>query len=160
MNKKTLLNAVVADLMAKAELYDDAARTAHADATHEENQPEDPYDTRGLEASFLAAGQSRQTLELERAIATLREMPLRKFAVEEPIDVGALVELEAKGEGPALYFIGPCAGGTEVVVNKRDVLVLTMQSPLGQQIAGRRQGDRLRIRIGGQTNEYKVLSVS
>jgi len=39
-------------------------------------------------------------------------------------------------------------------------LVITPQSPLGQQLVGRKQGDRLKIEIAGSRNEYRVLSVS
>lgn len=45
------------------------ARTAHAEATHEESRPEDKYDTRGLEAAYLASGQAKQAAEAKRAIA-------------------------------------------------------------------------------------------
>ena len=82
---------------------------------------------------------------------------MRKFAPEEPVETGALVELEQDGTGN-LYFIGPCAGGKEVVQDKREVMVITLQSPLGGQLKGRKAGDR--VTLPGHKNEYRILSVS
>jgi transcription elongation GreA/GreB family factor len=59
--------------------------------------------------------------------------------------VGALVELKTRRE-QTLYFLGPSAGGTEVVHEKRTVLVLTPQSPLGAQLMGRKAGDKLKMK--------------
>lgn len=160
MNKKAILQKIIDDLTARVTLHVEAARTAHAEATDEENKAEDQYDTRGLEAAYLAAGQSRQTAETERAIVEFRALDLRKFGPKDPVDLGALVDLQAGGEDPALYFIGPSAGGTEVVHDKRSILVITPQSPLGERLVGRKQGDKLKIRIAGETNEYRLLAVS
>ncbi len=159
MNKKLIVRKIVDDLTARAALHVDAARAAHAEATDVENKAEDRYDTRGLEAAYLAAGQSRQTAETERAIAAFKTMKLPKFGPKDPVDLGALVDLQVKGEDPSLYFIGPSAGGTEIVHEKRTLLVITPQSPLGEQLVGRKQGDRLKIRIAGTSNEYRLLTV-
>ncbi len=160
MNKKAILQKIIDDLTARVTLHVDAARAAHAEATDEENKAEDQYDTRGLEAAYLAAGQSRQTAETEQAIRDYQGLEVRKFNPKDAVDLGALVDLQAKGEEPSLYFVGPSAGGTEVVHEKRTILVITPQSPLGEQIVGRKQGDKLKIRIAGEKNEYQILAVS
>jgi hypothetical protein len=59
------------------------------------------------------------------------KLDVRKFEAGEPIDVGAFAEPELGAE-TAAYFIGPRAGGTEVLHGKREVLVITPQSPLGE----------------------------
>lgn len=158
MNKSTLIKKIIAQLKAELELYFRAAQAAHAEATHEQSKAENKYDTRGLEASYLARGQSKQAAELRAAIEDFENLPARKFAAGEPIDIGALVELELKGER-MFYFLGPRAGGTEVVHEKQEVLVLTPQSPLGEQLQGRKQGDRLKLSIAGARDEYRVVTV-
>ncbi len=160
MNKKDIIQKIIDDLTARVALHVEAARAAHDEAVHEESRAEDEYDTRGLEASFLAAGQSRQTAETERAIREFQELDVRRFGPQDPVDLGALVDLERKGATPELYFVGPSAGGTEVTHGKRTILVITPQSPLGEQIVGRKQGERLKIRIAGETNEYRLLAVT
>jgi hypothetical protein len=69
-------------------------------------------------------------------------LPVRDFAAHEPIALGALIELE-DSEERLFYFLGPCAGGTEVSEEGRPVQVITAQSPLGRQLLGKRVGERL-----------------
>jgi len=157
MNKRLLIKKIIARLTAELEVYYRAAQFSRAEATHEQNKAESKYDTRGLEASYLARGQSKQAAELETAIETYQELKVRAFAPDEAIQTGALVELEQDGEGN-VYFIGPCAGGTEVVQDKREVMVITLQSPLGEQLKGKKAGDRLRL--AGHKSDYRIRAVS
>ena len=107
----------------------------------------------------MAHGQSRQAAETELARQHFEALTVRKFAVGDPIDLSALVELET-GRERSFYFLGPKAGGTEIVHAKKRVLVITPQSPLGRQLVGRKRGDTLQIEIGGLRSEYKVVKVS
>lgn len=159
MNKPELLRKIIEELEKKVALYAGAANAAHAEATDEENKAEDKYDTRGLEASYLAAGQSRQMAETAEALQQFIQLRPRAFSAGSPIDVGALVELESP-TGRSLYFIGPAAGGTEIVLDKKTVLVLTPGSPLGRQLIGQTQGAGLKMKIGGVSSDYRVRSVS
>src|SRR3954469_6128446 len=100
------------------ELYYKAAKASHEEATHEQNKAENKYDTRGLEAAYLAGGQAKQAAETELTIKEFRKLEVRKFAAQEPIAVGAVVELEGDGE-ITLYFLSPRGGGIEVVLGKK-----------------------------------------
>ena len=131
MNKRTLIRKIVARLTGELEVYFRAAQASRAEATHEQSKAENKYDTRGLEASYLARGKSKQAAEIQNAIAAFEKLDVRKFEAGEPIDVGAFAEPELGAE-TAAYFIGPRAGGTEVLHGKREVLVITPQSPLGE----------------------------
>ncbi|HEU5124833.1 MAG TPA: GreA/GreB family elongation factor [Verrucomicrobiae bacterium] len=159
MNKKALLKAIVSQLISELEVYLRAAQAAHAEATHEQSKAESKYDTRGLEASYLARGQSRQAAEMQAAIQEFESMEPKAFGKGELIDVGAIVELE-QGKERTVYFIGPRAGGTEVTLDEREILVITPQSPLGSQLVGKKQGDRLQLTIAGTRNQYRVVAVS
>jgi transcription elongation GreA/GreB family factor len=158
MNKEALIKKIVARLREELEAYFNAARTAHEEATHEQSKAENKYDTRGLEASYLAHGQSRQAAELEAAIATFEQMDGHLFGKKEPIGVGALVELEHDG-GHTLYFVASRAGGMDIMHEKREVLVITPQSPMGGQLQGKREGDLQQLGIGGTRNKYRVARV-
>lgn len=159
MNKKSLVQKIIAQLVADLDGYNQSARLAHADATDEQNKAEGKYDTRGLEAAYLARGQSRQAVETAEALEEFVALPVRDFGPDEAIDVGAVVELETKA-GKSCYFIGPRAGGTEVVDNRREVLVITPQSPLGQQVVGKKRGDRWESRLAGERSPCCVVSVA
>ncbi|HXA45646.1 MAG TPA: transcription elongation factor GreAB [Candidatus Angelobacter sp.] len=158
MNKRAIIKKILGKLADELEVYFRAARFARAEATHEQNKAENKYDTRGLEASYLAHGQSKQAAELEAAIADFENLKARAFGVNEPIDIGALVELEMGGDN-SLYFIGPRAGGTEVLHDRKEILVITPQSPLGGQLAGKKAGDQVQVSFGGANQSATVLSV-
>jgi transcription elongation GreA/GreB family factor len=158
VKKQELMAMIIAQLLGELNTYAKAARAAHAEATHEQSKAESKYDTRGLEASYLARGQSRQAAELEQAIAKLRGLLLRVFGEGEPADIGAVIELHA-GKERTSYFLLPGAGGTEVLCNGDEFLVITPESPLGKQIVGRKKGDRFQFEIAGTRSEYRVDNI-
>ena len=158
MNKRALIRKIIARLTDELAVYFRAANASRAEATHEQNKAEGKYDTRGLEASYLARGQSKQAAEIESAIAEFEKLAARQLADGEAIDIGALVELENGGKH-SFYFIGPRAGGTEVVHEKREILVITPQSPLGEQLLGKKQGDRPQLTLGGTRQQSRIVSV-
>jgi transcription elongation GreA/GreB family factor len=158
MNKRALIKKIIARLTNELEIYFRAAQFSRAEATHESSKAESKYDTRGLEASYLARGQSRQAAEIEAAIAEFEKMPAKKFGADELIGLGALVELETDGEN-LFYFIGPRAGGTEVVQDKKEILVITPQSPLGEQLLGKKSGDCPQLTLGGTREPAKIIRV-
>ena len=158
MTKQDLIALVLARLSADLAQLTTAALATHAEATDEENKAEDKYDTRGLEASYLAHGQSKAAEEAAQAVAQFQALPVRDFAAGEPISLGALVVLEGKGRSH--YFVGPRAGGTEIEADGRLVMVITPQSPLGRQIMGRKQGDQLALDFGGRKSDYRVAAVT
>lgn len=158
MNKPEIIQKIIESLRGELESYTRAARSSHAEATAEENRAESKYDTRGLEASYLAAGQANKVVELKEAIASFEKLLDRKFANDEGIEVGALIKISQDGER-AHYFIGPSAGGTEVEIRKTEVLVITPQSPLGAQLQGATQGMKMKIDLAGRKQAVEVLSV-
>src|SRR5258706_14024352 len=158
MNKRALIKKIVTRLTEELQVYFRAAQFSRAEATHESSKAESKYDTRGLEASYLARGQSRQAAEIEAAIAEFEKLPVKKFGADDAIQLGALVELENGGEH-FFYFIGPRAGGTEVVHDKKEILVITPQSPLGEQLLGKKSGDRPQLTHGGTKQAAKIISV-
>ncbi len=158
VRKKKIIQAVIERLRSDLALYHRAAVAARAEATHEQSKAENKYDTRGLEASYLARGQSRQVAEIELAIEKFEKMEAREFAAGDPIDVGAVVELTNARE-KNVYLVGPRAGGTEVEFQKREVLVITPESPLGSQLIGKKQGEKHLIEVGGSRQNITISAI-
>ena len=152
MDKRQVIEKIVTCLEAELARYTQAARAAQADATDDQSRAENKYDTRGLEASYLAHGQSRQAMETAQALGQYAALDGRDLAPGEPVGIGALVEVEGDGER-TFYFVGPGAGGTEATHEGKEVLVVTGQSPLGRQLLGKCAGERLAD--GG----YRIVSV-
>jgi len=158
MNKKQLLKKIVEALRENLEMLHKAARASHAEATHESSKAESKYDTRGLEAAYLAGGQARQAREILDSIQFYQSLTVKNFAPDEPIDLTALVELEIDGR-PSTYFIGPRNGGLEIEFQRQEVTVITPQSPLGQNLMGKKTGDRWTAKLGNSAAKYQIVSV-
>ena len=159
LSKGQLLKRIIAALTGNLSVLEKAARASHEEATHESSRAESKYDTRGLEAAYLAGGQARQTKEILDAIALYDSLMLKKFTTGEPIDLTALVELEAD-RTRSWFFIGPKSGGLEIEYQGREIMVITPQSPLGQSLMGKKEGQKWTAKLGGATVKYHVLSVS
>lgn len=119
-----------------------AALEAHAAATDPGSKAEGKYDTRSLEASYLAAGQARQVTELADAVRLFESLSLPDFAMDDPIDAGALVEVEVAGE-PSWFLLAPAGGGVSVTHQGREITLLTPSSALYQKLRGLQVGDSL-----------------
>lgn len=158
MDKNQLLKLIVAKLNESAAALAKAAKASHAEATHESSKAENKYDTRGLEAAYLAGGQARQAKEIREAIDLYETLSIQDFSSGEPIDVTALVEVETD-RFRSLYFIGPKSGGLEVEWLGKEVTVITPQSPLGQNLVGKKAGERWMANVGGSTVKYRIVSV-
>jgi transcription elongation GreA/GreB family factor len=157
-DKSTLRKKIVASLVESLEVLDKAARASHAEATHESSRAENKYDTRGLEAAYLAGAQAKQAREILDSIARYEKLTIKVFAPGEPIDLTALVELETDG-ARSIYFIGPRNGGLEVLHDRQEIMVITPESPLGQNLMGQKAGARWTTRLNGAPVKYHIVSV-
>lgn len=140
--KSALLAEIRAQLERRHDRLTKAAREAHAAATDPDSKAENKYDTRNLEASYLAAGQSRQAEELEAAIELFDRLELPELAADAPIEAGALVEVALGGED-LWFLLVPSSGGLEVTHDGREITLLSPSSPLYEKLVGRRKGDAL-----------------
>jgi hypothetical protein len=159
MKKAQLLKKILASLVESLSVLEKAARASHAEATHESSKAESKYDTRGLEAAYLAGGQARQVLEIVDSIKRFESLVIRRFAPGDPIDLTALVELDTDG-ARAWFFIGPTNGGLEIQHQRQEVTVITPHSPLGQNLMGKKAGQRWTAKLGSATLKYQIVSVS
>ena len=140
--KSSLLEQIRAELRASLDRLSKAAMEAHAAATDPGSKAEGKYDTRSLEASYLASGQARQVDELAEAVRTFEALKFPDFAAHDSIDAGALVEVELADE--ILYFLlVPTSGGLVVSHQEREITLLTPASALYQKLFGLRVGDSL-----------------
>ena len=159
MKKAELIKQIITSLTESLGVLEKAARASHEEATHESSKAESKYDTRGLEAAYLAGGQARQVMEILDSIKAYEALATREFDPGDPIDLTALVELDADGTH-STYFIGPKSGGLEIKHRRKEIMVMTPQSPLGQNLIGRKAGQRWAAKLGGSTVKYHIVSVS
>lgn len=117
-----------------------AALEAHAAATDPSSKAEGKYDTRSVEASYLASGQARQVDEAAMAVEKFAGLELPELSPDEPIRAGALVEAEIDGES-SWFLLAPAAGGESIVCGGLTITMLTPDSQLYGKLLGLTVGE-------------------
>ena len=123
-----------------------------------ELKQEGKYDTRAIEAGYLAGAQAKRTEELKQELQLVEELNPRDFEANEPITPGALVELELNGKTQT-YFLCHTSGGTILQSQGRIILVISVFSPLGNEMLDYKKGDSFEVETPKETREYLIKSV-
>lgn len=154
--------AVFTSLMTKLELSlviaSKAADTARDLATHEQSKPETQYDTVGLEASYLAHGQSQRVVELQAAIEDWKTLQAKVLNEDSEISAGALVQVVNSDNKFSWYLLGNFAGGLKLNVEQIEVHVITLSSPIGQALNGKQVGDEF-VHPVQENIEIEVITI-
>ncbi len=159
MNKHTVHSLILEKLADDLEIARRAAQTAYETATHEENIAENKYDTLGLEASYLAAGQARRVEEIRQALTLCQNLSLRPYDEQLGIQVGTLLGLEDEQARQQWLFLAPDAAGLKVYLVGQLITVISPRSPLGKSLLGKFEGDEVEILVGGTRQQFTVTEV-
>ncbi|EPJ86747.1 MULTISPECIES: GreA/GreB family elongation factor [Pseudomonas] len=159
MNKQTVLQAIIDTLKVDLGVAQRAAQTAYETATHEENIAENKYDTLGLEASYLAAGQARRVEEIRQSLLLYQKLSLTPFDAQRGIQTGDLVTLQTETGAEQHLFLGPDAAGLKIRLENAIVTVITARAPLGQSLQGKFEGDELEITVNGSKQSFEVTQI-
>ena len=157
-DKRAILDLFVKQITDAIAVLTQAALSAHEAATHSESKAEDQYDTRGLEASYLAGAQSRRAMELEEALTLFRHLDIKSFTESTPIASTALIELQDEDK-LAVYFLLPLAGGMKAEHGGETIQTITPQSPLGTAILGHKVGEQVQIQLRGAIKDLDIVAV-
>jgi len=160
MDKAPLFSLVIEHLEHLLQNAIDSANRAHAGATDKESIAENKYDTRGLEASYLAHGQTKRVQECEydlHAFMALSEQALNESY--EVIKLGALVTLVSELGQHKRILLSPVAGGLKFEWHGQEVMLVTPAAPLGKAMKGLQVDDEFSLSLGGEPHLYFIESV-
>jgi len=159
MNKQQVLQRIIERLEIDLDVAIRAAQTAYETATHEENIAENKYDTLGLEASYLAAGQARRVEEIRQSLTLYKTLVLKPFDEARGIQPGDLIVLESVSGVEQHLFLGPDAAGLKISVENTLITVITAKAPLGQSLLGKFDGDEVEVSVNGSRQSFEVMRV-
>ena len=142
--KLAILTRIRAELRARLDRLSKAACEAHAAATDPGSKAEGKYDTRSLEASYLAAGQARQVDELAESVRIFETLTLPDFEMDDAIDAGALVEVALNGDS-GFFLLVPASGGLVIMHEDQEITLLTPDSGLYRKLLEMRVGESLDV---------------
>lgn len=150
MDKTFLIQQLGARLRAAVELTHAASEEARADAR-----------SGAARAVNMAKGQALRSVAAREALDALDTFRPRPLQRNEPIGLGAVVEVEGEAGGRTL-FIAPVCGGDELTGPDGDGIfqVVTPASPLGRALMGKRTGAEVEVLIAGEPTEWTITYVA
>ncbi len=140
MNKNEILGQLIAEITQQLQMAHTAAKNTYNDATHEDNKAENKYDTRSLEASYLAGAQAERVKDLKETLGYVSQVQLKKFSADDRIALTALIELSAGGKKTWVLLLAK-GGGQSITSQGKAIQVITPESPIGKIIIGRSKED-------------------
>lgn len=156
--KSELLAQLAVLLRTELELLTKSAENARQAATGDESKAENKYDTRGLEASYLAGAQKLRADELESKIQFLAELKCKIFSRDDRIAATAVVELEESGVKTLLFLLN-IGAGYDLQWDGRQVKCISTQSVIGQALMGKTIGDFIGAGPVGKEKEYEIIDL-
>jgi len=156
--KKKLLEQLIERVKEETALAEEAALHAQSYKQDESMKQEGKYDTRSVEAGYLAGAQVRRVEELKLELQMLEEIPIHDFDDDDDIAIGALVSIKFKNQVRD-YFVSSTAGGTIVNVDGNSILVISVFSPIGQAVIGLNKGNEFEVETPQETRVYEIVAV-
>ena len=131
---------LIETLATKISVLKSALAESEESASGDETKSEGKYDTRAIEASYLAQAQAEQLALAEESLSKFRRFAPPEYGIDDEIGPGALVEVEQDGE-ICFYFLAPTGGGLVTEYLGCEVTVITPDSRMYQQINEHKMGD-------------------
>lgn len=153
-DKKEILEKVIQFLKEKRDVLINSAFEAKEASTNEESKAENKYDTRGLEASYLAAGQAQRAQEIQEQIYQCEKVEIKDFSLISKITISALVEIEIDEAEVKWLFLLP-VGGIEIQHKGQKIQSLNIESPLGALLFNSKKDDEFTL----NKKEYVISEV-
>ena len=159
MDKKAIVLNLLDQLNAELEKAKAAYKTAKSTTQDADNKAESKWDTRSIEAGYLAGAQKVRVDELEMDVNVIEELSNTPLDKKPAVGIGSLVEIEHNGT-TRKYFIAPAAGGFMVKLGDEVALVISVFSPIGNEVLDLVEGDHFEVETGSNLREYEVISYS
>jgi hypothetical protein len=158
LTKRDLILSFIQHLETQISFLKESARAAHDAATNEESQPENQYDTRALEASYLAGAQSKRVLEVTELLNLFKTMPFKEFSSADAVQATALIDVRVD-EKTSKMLMMPKGGGVDLKQGDDVIQIVTPASALGETIIGMKVGDIAEYEVGKNIRECEILSI-
>jgi transcription elongation GreA/GreB family factor len=158
-DKQLILAKVREELQREFENISKSAHHARDAATHEDSKAENKYDTRGLEASYLAGAQAKRAQHIQDLLGMFKNIRVKNYTSETPIESTALVETLVNGEDTKWFFMVPQQGGMKININNTEIVTLSPESPLGQLLYQKTVDEVFEFSTKGVVKEYEITDV-
>lgn len=155
IDKKIILEKLIENLQRELIEVESAAKSSRDLATQDDLKSEGKYDTRAIEASYLAGAQSKRVEEIKTDIQMLEDIEIKD---SKKLQMGSLALIE-HNRTERYYFLTSTSGGTILSIEGQIVMVISVFSPIGNEALGLVEGESFEVETPKELREYKVLKV-
>ncbi len=158
MQKEQVLGQLRNNLQHELSQAKKSYESSSAYKSQDDMKQEGKYDTRAIEAGYLAGAQKKRVDEIEQELNMLEEIDLKLADGLSEVITGSLVLLEHNGIEKH-YFLSPTGGGKLLTIEGEPVLVISVFSPLGQELVGASVNDDVSIEVNENVKSYLVKKI-
>lgn len=167
--KSQLLGLILTEARVQLKAVTDSMQSAYEETTHEDSKQEGKYDTRAIEAGYLAGAQAERAKLLESDIETIErlkhsietDMKHHDQSEKETVSLGDVVVLsdEFGNKKDKLVVLLPCLGGFEVFLEGVSIISITSKSPLGLKLSKAMLDDEITLSFANEQLSYIISAI-
>lgn len=156
MDKHKIIDELITLVERELQKAEEAFTSTNSLATEGDVKQESKYDTRGIEAGYLAGAQKKRVEELKLDLHKLEELKHFQFKESSEVILGSIVKVQME-QGTRLYFVSPSFGGVHLKLGADLIYVVTVISPIGEAMMGLSEGDEFEL---DSEKIYTVLTIN
>ena len=157
IDKKRIVDTLIEKLNIELLEVESAAKSAKDLATSDDLKSEGKYDTRAIEASYLASAQNKRVEEIKLDIQMLEDLAI-SIGPASKMQLGSLGLIRCNAQ-ERLYFLSSTSGGSMLMIEDKPILVISVFSPIGDAALGVGAGESFEVETPKETRQYDVLEV-
>jgi transcription elongation GreA/GreB family factor len=156
LDKKLIVDQLIQRLELDLTALEEVAHSTKDYVIDGDIKSEGKYDTRAIEASYLAGAQEKRVEEIKLDIQMLKDLELHPTS---NVQLGSIIRIRLNKD-ERFYFLSSTAGGSIVDVNGIPVLVISVFSPIGSEALNLSAGDSFEVETPAGTRLYEITAVS
>lgn len=134
---------------------EEAARSSRAYAIQDDLKSEGKYDTRAIEASYLAAAELKRVEELKQDVQMLEDLEVKE---SNHIELGALAILELNHKEQMMFF-SPNLGGEIILIDQQTILIISVFSPIGNEALSLIEDESFEVETPKEIRKYIIKKI-
>lgn len=154
MNKETIVKLIIEKLSCELKSLTSLVGKSKAHANSNEMQAEGKYDTRKVEASYLAGGQAKRLTQIACEINLLQNMNIAK-KTSISITVGSCFQLNTE----SIYFLSPQTGAMTINFENQAITIISLKSPIGEAALDLEVNDSFEIEAPQGNREFLIKKI-
>lgn len=158
IDKKKIVQQLIEKLNIELVEVENAARSTRDLATAPDLKSEGKYDTRAIEAAYLASAQNKRVEEIKLDIQMLEDLEIQIATPASKLQLGSLGLIRCNGQ-ERFYFISSTSGGSMLMIDEKPILVISVFSPIGDAALGLSSGDSFEVETPKETRQYDVVEI-